>query len=143
MLIVQTDLKPGDISGVGGPSRPQLPTSIKKLNRLLGRQKLGEVPEHELKEQFVRGKLVPMSQYPVWQAETGQVRVQAVKRSTRLLPLSLCTFTILLYIAGTAKETSDEAGSIYLPASESKLNLRAQGNKIVKRRAGSWRRSSI
>jgi hypothetical protein len=37
--------------------RSHLPGSIKKLNRLLGRQRLSAIPEHELKESFVRGEL--------------------------------------------------------------------------------------
>lgn len=40
--------------------RPKLPTSIKLLNKALGRMQPYEIPESELIEQFVRGK----STYP-------------------------------------------------------------------------------
>ncbi|KAK6909710.1 hypothetical protein I203_103731 [Kwoniella mangroviensis CBS 8507] len=36
--------------------RPKLPTSIKRLNRILSRQRAVEIPEHELDEKFVRGR---------------------------------------------------------------------------------------
>jgi len=35
--------------------RPRLPTSIKKLNKLLSRHQVIDIPEHELEEQFVKG----------------------------------------------------------------------------------------
>ncbi|RXK39329.1 hypothetical protein M231_03408 [Tremella mesenterica] len=37
-------------------SRPQLPTSIKKLNRLLSYQRKMEIPESDLEERFDRGR---------------------------------------------------------------------------------------
>ncbi|WWC94586.1 hypothetical protein V866_001433 [Kwoniella sp. B9012] len=36
--------------------RPKLPTSIKRLDRILSRQRAVEIPEHELDEKFVRGR---------------------------------------------------------------------------------------
>ncbi|CAD6581874.1 MAG: hypothetical protein TREMPRED_003108 [Tremellales sp. Tagirdzhanova-0007] len=36
--------------------RPRLPTSIKKLNKLLSRHVTIDIPEHELEEKFVRGR---------------------------------------------------------------------------------------
>ncbi|KAL0255378.1 hypothetical protein I308_100182 [Cryptococcus tetragattii IND107] len=38
------------------PIRPRLPGSIKKLNRILSRQRKVEIPEDELEERFVRGR---------------------------------------------------------------------------------------
>ncbi|WWC61963.1 uncharacterized protein I303_104549 [Kwoniella dejecticola CBS 10117] len=37
-------------------NRPKLPGSIKRLNRILSRQRQVEIPEHELEEKFVRGR---------------------------------------------------------------------------------------
>ncbi|WVN88563.1 uncharacterized protein L203_103774 [Cryptococcus depauperatus CBS 7841] len=38
------------------PIRPRLPGSIKKLNRILSRQRTVEIPEDELRERFVKGR---------------------------------------------------------------------------------------
>lgn len=38
------------------PIRPRLPGSIKKLNRILSRQRKVEIPENELEERFVKGR---------------------------------------------------------------------------------------
>lgn len=42
---------------ITAPNRPKLPTSIKVLNKALGRKQAYEIPEDELIEQFVRGEL--------------------------------------------------------------------------------------
>ena len=41
----------------GFEKRPRLPTSQKKLNRLLSRHVMHDVPEEELEEKFLKGRL--------------------------------------------------------------------------------------
>ena len=46
-----------ELIGPPGRRRPRLPTSQKKLNRLLSRHVMHEIPEDELSERFVKGEL--------------------------------------------------------------------------------------
>jgi hypothetical protein len=39
------------------PDRPKLPTSIKRLNKILSRHALPDIPESDLEESFIRGEL--------------------------------------------------------------------------------------
>lgn len=101
------------------PIRPRLPGSIKKLNRILSRQRKIEIPEDELEERFVRGwsyfllaLLEKFKRKLKKLFEFHQVEVLVDKQSTRLIHPS--------------------PSPIYPPVSVSRRNLPDHAKRTVK-----------